>query len=334
MSSPQFLSSEPRQHPDFTDERERKCQLSIVIPAYNEAESIEKLFEEIVAVLSDLDLTYEIVFVDDGSRDGTHAVVETLHLMNQGRVKVIEFQANFGKAAALKAGFEHASGDVIVTMDADLQDVPAEIPKFIEKINEGHDLVSGWKEDRKDPFIKNKTSILFNAVTRYISKVNLHDFNCGFKAYRKEVAKGLNLYGELHRYIPVIAGAQGYRVAEIPVHHRKREFGKTKYGPIRFIHGFLDLLTVIFITRYRVRPLHLFGYLGLGFFSAGFLIAIYLTALKFIWHQPIGDRPLLLFSAMLMIMGVQIGVVGLVGEQITSLIHKTDQTSIIRRILN
>lgn len=310
-----------------------RYKLSIIIPAFNEAESLLRLYEELVGVLKALTTDYEIIFVNDGSRDNTQTVIENLYSKDKGHIRGIQFLNNFGKAAALRAGFDIATGEIIITLDADLQDDPTEIPKFIQKIEDGYDLVSGWKVNRKDSFIKNNTSRIFNVATRYFSQVKLHDFNCGFKAYRQEIVKGLNIYGELHRYIPVIAGAQGYSIAEIPVNHRQREFGKTKYGHLRFIHGFLDLATVLFITRYRVRPLHLFGYLGLGFFSLGSLIGLYLTLVKIITHQSIGDRPLLLLSVMLMIMGVQIGATGLVGEQITSLIHKTDHNYIIKKIL-
>lgn len=310
-----------------------QSKISLVIPAFNEAASLPKLYKELVLELEKLESDYEIIFVDDGSRDNTQKVLEQLFQKNKDHVKVIQFRNNFGKAAALRAGFEMATGDIIITLDADLQDDPAEIGRFIKKIDEGFDLVSGWKQNRQDSFIKNNTSKIFNFVTNLISRKKLHDFNCGFKAYRVEVAKGLNLYGELHRYIPVIAASQGYKVTETQISHRKREFGKTKYGQIRFIHGFLDLITVLFITKFRARPLHLFGYLGLGFFTLGFLIGIYLTFIKFIGHQSIGNRPLLLFSVMLMIMGVQIGVTGLVGEHITTLIHKRDPNYVIKSVL-
>ena len=310
-----------------------KMKVSVVIPVYNEADSLSKLYKELVRELSKLGPNYEIIFVDDGSRDNTQKVLEGLFQKDKEHVKAIQFRNNFGKAAALRAGFDLATGDIIITLDADLQDDPVEIPRFIEKMDEGYDLVSGWKQNRQDSFIKNNTSKIFNFVTNLISRTKLHDFNCGFKAYRAEVAKGLNLYGELHRYIPVIVASQGYKVTEIPISHRKREFGTTKYGQLRFIHGFLDLVTVLYVTRFRARPLHLFGYLGFGFFISGFLIGLYLTFIKFVGHQPIGERPLLLFSVMLMIMGVQIGATGLVGEHITTLIHKRDPNYVIKSVL-
>lgn len=307
--------------------------ISIVIPVFNEAENIKPLYDEVVSVLEAMRKDYEIIFVNDGSRDSSQQEIENLFKKDSKHIRGIQFRNNFGKAAALHAGFQLAKGEIIVTLDGDLQDDPHELSKFLAKTEEGYDLVSGWKNNRKDSFIKNNTSKVFNAATNLISKVKLHDFNCGFKVYRAEVAKGLNLYGELHRYIPVIAASQGYRVTEVSIEHRKRKFGKSKYGSLRFIHGFLDLLTVLFITRFRARPLHLFGYLGLIFLICGFLIGIYLMLIKFIGHQSIGERPLLLFSVMLMIMGVQIGVTGLVGEQLTTMIYKNEPGYVIKKIL-
>lgn len=308
-------------------------KLSLVIPVYNEAENIKPLYREIISILRPLAVDFEIIFVNDGSRDATQTEIESLFKEDPRRVRGIKFRNNFGKAAALHAGFKLAAGDFIATLDGDLQDDPRELPKFLEKINEGYDLVSGWKMHRKDSFIKNNTSKIFNFATNLISKTKLHDFNCGFKMYRANAAKGLNLYGELHRYIPVIIASQGFLVTEMPVEHRQRQFGKTKYGSIRFIHGLFDLLTVLFITRFRSRPLHLFGYLGLGFLGVGFVIGLYLAAIQFFEHQVIGNRPLLLLAIMLMIMGVQISAIGLVGEQITTVIHKNEPDYTIEKIL-
>lgn len=281
-------------------------KLSIVIPVFNEADNIGPLYNEIVEVAKKIKLEFEVIIVNDGSTDRTQRVIENIYQENKHTVKGIQLLTQSGKAAALHAGFQEATGDIIFTMDGDLQDDPHEIPRFIDKLNEGYDLVSGWKKRRKDSFIKNNTSKIFNTATNMISRVKLHDFNCGFKAYKAEVVKNLSLYGELHRYIPVLIAAKGYRVAEIPVHHRERLTGKSKYGISRFIHGFLDLVTVIFITRFHSRPLHLFGYVGISFFIIGFIIGLYLTSVKLFGHQSIGERPLLLFSVMLMIMGVQI----------------------------
>jgi len=218
--------------------------ISIVVPIFNEEENIVPLYQELNSVLKKIGDKYEIIFVNDGSRDKTQEVARSVFRKDTKHVRVIQFRHNFGKAAALRAGFQAARGEIIITLDGDLQDVPSEIPKFLKQIEKGYDLVSGWRKERKDSFAKNSASKIFNLVTNYISKVKLHDFNCGFKAYRVEVAKGLNLYGELHRYIPVIAAAEGFAVSEIAIKHRKRKFGRTKYGALRFVHGFLDLLTV------------------------------------------------------------------------------------------
>lgn len=310
-----------------------KDTYSFVIPVFNESSSLGELYEEISAAMHSISKDFEVIFVNDGSRDDSQLTIDTLFEKHPDYVRGIQLRNNFGKAAALQAGFKMAAGSIIITLDADLQDDPNEIHRFINKLHEGYDLVSGWKQNRKDSFIKNSTSFLFNTVTNYISEVQLHDYNCGFKAYRAEVIQGLDLYGELHRYIPVIAASQGFRVTEIPVHHRKRKYGESKYGPLRFIHGFLDLVTVLFITRYRSRPLHMFGYLGLIFFGIGFLLGLYLTWVKFVGHQAIGERPLLLFSVMLMIMGVQIGITGIVSEHITAAINKNDSQYVIRKVL-
>lgn len=305
--------------------------ISFVIPTLNEAGNVVPLFDEIKSVMQKIGGKYEVIFVNDGSRDNTQAELNKLKTKHGSHVSIIEFTHNFGKASALSAGFKHAKGDLICTMDADLQDVPAELPKMIAKINEGCDMVSGWKQKRKDSFIKNKTSKIFNYATNMISKAKLHDFNCGFKLYKKEAIEDLNLYGELHRYIPVLVSAHGYRVGEVKVAHRPRVHGHTKYSSSRFIHGFLDLFTVLFITRFRTRPLHLFGVAGMLSFFLGFAVGIYLTYIKLFNHQSIGERPLLLFSVMLMIMGVQLGVMGLVGEHITTLLHKNEKNYKVKK---
>lgn len=296
--------------------------ISLVIPIYNEEESIPTLYVEILNIMRKVKKDFEIIFVNDGSTDTTQRVLEHLHIKDKKHVKVIQFRRNFGKAAALDAGFREAKGEIIFTLDADLQDDPGEIPAFLTKIAEGYDLVSGWKKDRKDSFIKNNTSKIFNFFASLISRVKLHDYNCGFKAYRKELVGDLVLYGELHRFIPVLAASLGYNVTEIPVHHRARKYGATKYGPIRFINGSIDLLTVFFLTKFRVRPLHLFGYISITFFFVGFLLALVLTYEKIFLGEKIGTRPLLLLAVMLLIIGIQIGITGLVGEQITTLMNK------------
>ena len=312
----------------------KKQKISLVIPVFNEAKNINPLYQEIYRAMNEIQAEFEVIIVNDGSTDNTQEVIESLYSRDASHIRGIQLLTQSGKAAALHAGFQEATGEIIFTLDGDLQDDPQEIPRFLDKLNEGYDLVSGWKKKRKDSFIKNNTSKIFNAATNMISRVKLHDFNCGFKAYRVEVVKNLSLYGELHRYIPVLIAAKGYRVAEIPVHHRERLTGKSKYGISRFIHGFLDLVTVIFITRFHSRPLHLFGYVGISFFVIGFIIGLYLTSVKLFGHQSIGERPLLLFSVMLMIMGVQIGVTGIVGEQIAGLMYKNDKNYIVKKLVN
>jgi glycosyltransferase involved in cell wall biosynthesis len=290
--------------------------ISVVVPLLNEEHSLEALYHEIANALEPLDQGFEVVFVDDGSTDGSLSVLSRMHdeLPN---VVVIHLRRNFGKAAALQAGFLEAKGDLVITIDADLQDDPAEIPKLLAKLDEGFDLVSGWKTRRNDPFARRLFSRIFNWSTGVISGVRLHDVNCGLKAYRAEVLQGLRIYGELHRFIPVLASYQGYRVAEIPVNHRARQHGSSRYGPERYIRGFFDLLSVTFMGRYRYRPLHLFGGIGVLMGAIGFVILTYLTMLWF-WGHGIGTRPLLSLGVLLMVVGIQFVSLGLISELITS----------------
>ena len=242
----------------------KQIKLSIVTPVYNEEQNIGLFHSKVTKVLKKLRKSYEIWFIDDGSRDSTLKTIKELKKKDK-RVKFITFRRNFGKAAALSAGFEHANGDIIITMDGDLQDEPEEIPKFIAKIEEGYDLVNGWKFKRKDPLSKTIPSKFFNWLTSKMIGVKLHDFNCGFKAYRKEVVKEITLYGDLHRYIPAIAFWKGYRIAELPVKHNERLYGKSKYGSKRILTGFIDLMTVKYLISYTTKPLQLFGKVGLLF---------------------------------------------------------------------
>jgi glycosyltransferase involved in cell wall biosynthesis len=290
--------------------------ISVVVPLLNEEHSLEALYHEIANALESLDQEFEVVFVDDGSTDGSLSVLARMHdeLPN---VVVIHLRRNFGKAAALQAGFLEAKGDLVVTIDADLQDDPAEIPKLLAKLDEGFDLVSGWKTRRNDPLARRIFSRIFNWSTGVISGVRLHDVNCGLKAYRAEVLQGLRIYGELHRFIPVLASYQGYRVAEIPVNHRARQHGRSRYGPERYVRGFFDLLSVTFMGRYRYRPLHLFGGIGLLMGAIGFIILTYLTTLWF-WGHGIGTRPLLTLGVLLMVVGIQFVSLGLISELVTS----------------
>jgi glycosyltransferase involved in cell wall biosynthesis len=290
--------------------------ISIVIPLHNEERSIALLYDELQAALEPLGEEWEAVFVDDGSMDGSFAALTRLHDANEN-VRVVRLRRNFGKAAALAAGFSQARGEIVVTIDADLQDDPAEIPRLLVKLDEGFDLVSGWKTRRRDPLRRRVLSRIFNWVTGRMSGLRLHDMNCGLKAYRAEVVRGMPLYGELHRFIPVLAQYRGFRVAELPVNHRPREHGRSRYGVERYIRGFLDLLTVSFIGRYRHRPLHLFGGLGLILGLFGVAILVYLTVVKALGHA-IGERPLLTLGVLLVVVGLQFFSLGLISEMLTS----------------
>jgi dolichol-phosphate mannosyltransferase len=290
--------------------------ISIVIPLHDEERSVALLFGELEAALDPLGEEWEAVFVDDGSTDGSFAALTRLH-SEKANVRVVRLRRNFGKAAALATGFAQARGDTVVTIDADLQDDPAEIPHLLAKLDEGFDLVSGWKQRRRDPLRRRIPSRIFNWVTGRVSGLRLHDLNCGLKAYRAEVVRGLSLYGELHRFIPVLAHYRGYRVAELPVNHRPREHGRSRYGIERYVRGFLDLLTVSFIGRYRHRPLHLFGGLGLLLGVLGLAILVYMTVDKFLGHA-IGKRPLLTLGVLLVVVGLQFFSLGLISEMLTS----------------
>ena len=290
--------------------------ISVVVPLLDEERSLEALYAEIVAALEDRTDELEVIFVDDGSSDGSMSVLSRLH-DEHTNVVVVHLRRNFGKAAALQAGFLEARGHLVVTIDADLQDDPAEIPKLLAKLDEGFDLVSGWKARRNDPFLRRLFSRIFNWSTGAISGVHLRDVNCGLKAYRAEVLKGMRLYGELHRFIPVLASYRGYRVAEIPVNHRARLHGRSRYGPERYVRGFFDLLSVTFMGRYRHRPLHLFGGIGLLMGGVGFIVLLYLTV-EWFWGQAIGHRPLLTLGVLLMVVGIQFVSLGLLSELITS----------------
>jgi glycosyltransferase involved in cell wall biosynthesis len=290
--------------------------ISVVVPLYNEEHSLESLYREIAAALDAAGHEFEVVFVDDGSTDGSLAALTQLHAETTN-VVVVHLRRNFGKAAALQAGFLEARGDVVVTIDADLQDDPAEIPALLAKLDEGFDLVSGWKTRRNDPLTRRLFSRLFNWATALVSGVRLHDVNCGLKAYRAEVLQGMRLYGELHRFIPVLAAYRGFRIAEISVNHRPRPYGRSRYGPGRYLRGFFDLLSVTFMGRYRHRPLHLFGSVGLAMGFAGSLILSYLTIIK-IGGAAIGHRPLLTLGVLLVVVGIQFVSLGLLSELITS----------------
>lgn len=306
----------PRAEPSRTAPADAP-QLSVIIPAYNEEGNVEQLYEALVHALEEFSRSFEIIVVDDGSTDTTAERVDRLCEKDE-RVQVISLRRNFGKAAALAAGFAAARGEMIVTMDADLQDDPSEIPRLVGELERGWDLVSGWKYPRHDPFTKTVPSRVINWLTRLITGTKLHDLNCGFKAYRREVVTHLKLYGELHRYIPVLAAWEGYRVTEIKVRHHPRRSGRSKYGFERFVRGFLDLLTVVFLTQYETRPSHLLGGLGLLLFAIGVAMNGYLTVLWLLGYG-IGHRPLLFLAIMLVIVGVQFTCFGLVAEMVLHL---------------
>ena len=290
--------------------------LSIVVPVYDEAESLPELVRQIRSACEGAGYAFEVWLVDDGSRDGSWDVIEGLH-EDDPRFAGLRLRRNYGKSAALARGFEHARGRYVVTLDADLQDDPAEIPAMVGMLREGADLVSGWKQTRNDPLSKTVPSRFFNFVTRSLSGIPLHDFNCGLKAYRGEVVKHVRLYGELHRYIPLLAKWEGYdRIAEKPVNHRPRVHGRTKFGLERFIRGFLDLLTVAFLTRFAARPMHFFGTMGTLSFIGGFVVSLWLSIDKVVFGQPLSDRPLLLLGAILLLLGAQLFLTGLLGEMI------------------
>ena len=296
--------------------------ISVVVPVHDEDRSVELLYDELASALDPLGRPWEAVYVDDGSTDGSFAAMTRLHSASPN-VKVVRLRRNFGKATALKAGFLEARGEIVVTIDADLQDDPAEIPRLLAKLDEGFDLVSGWKAQRRDPWSRRLVSKIFNSVVGRASGLKLHDMNCGLKAYRAEVVRSLRIYGELHRFLPVLAHDRGFRVAELPVNHRPREHGRSRYGVERYMRGFLDFLTVSFMGRYRHRPLHLFGGLGLVFALIGSAVLVYLTVLK-LTGAAIGHRPLLTLGVLLVVVGFQFFSLGLLSELITS--HHEERT--------
>jgi glycosyltransferase involved in cell wall biosynthesis len=302
---------------------EERHVISLVIPVYNEKDSLAPLYQEIAETERRHGLGVEVIFVDDGSKDGSWDVIADL-AREHANVHGIRFRRNFGKAAALSAGFHAARGDTVLTLDADLQDDPAEIPRFLEALEAGRDVVSGWKRKRLDPWHKVWPSRVFNGMVSWLTGVKLHDHNCGMKCYRAEVFREIRLYGELHRFIPVLAAARGFRVGEIEINHRPRRFGRSKYGVRRFLKGFLDLLTVKFLTGFGQRPQHLLGSIGLLSFFAGLIGMLYLavTWVVRLWSpdafEPLHDRPLLLYSIAALLLGAQMMSIGLIAELITA----------------
>ena len=313
-----------------------ELDVSIVIPLYNEQDNIPTLYEQLTAVLSALGRSYEILIVDDGSKDKSYDLLKELHEKDP-HIHVIRFRRNFGQTAAFSAGFEYARGEVIITMDADLQNDPADIPRMLAKMDEGYDVVSGWRVDRKDPYLSRRLpSMIANRLISETTSVHLHDYGCSLKAYRADVVKNINLYGELHRFIPAIASWQGTCIAELPVNHRARKFGKSKYGISRTVRVFLDMLTVRFLLSYSTRPLHVFGTLGLVTAGLGLLFAVYLAFVKVVLDQSIGNRPLLMLAVLLIVIGVQMITMGLLGEMMARTYHETQgkRIFVIRDILD
>jgi glycosyltransferase involved in cell wall biosynthesis len=289
--------------------------ISVVVPLYNEEATLEELFYLIRDVCVEEGLSFEVWFVDDGSTDGSWDVIQRLH-EEDPRAAGVRFLRNYGKSAALAVGFERVRAPVVVTIDADLQDDPREIPGLVGQLEEGYDLVSGWKKNRKDPLQKTISSRFFNFFTRMVSGIPLHDFNCGLKVYRREVVQNVQIYGELHRYIPLLAKWEGYdRISERPVKHHPRRHGDTKFGLERYLRGFLDLISVSFLVRFAARPMHFFGTFGGLFFVVGVVISAYLTVMKFM-GRPLQDRPLLFLGMLLIMVGVQLFSTGLLGEMI------------------
>ncbi len=288
--------------------------ISVVVPLLNEEQSLKELFDKIVDAVQNY--SFEIIFVDDGSTDGSWDVISSLSEQNEN-VKGIRFRRNYGKSDALQAGFEVVSGRYVVTIDADLQDDPNEIPELISMLQQNLDLVSGWKKKRHDPISKTVPSRFFNAVTRFTTGIRLHDFNCGLKAYKREVTDSIYLYGEVHRYVPLLAKWQGFdKIGEKEVKHHPRKYGKTKFGISRFLNGFLDLLTLLFVSRYMQRPMHFFGSIGILFLLLGGGISAHLAYLKIFLGEPLDNRPLLFLGILLILVGVQFFSIGFLGELI------------------
>jgi len=327
MAESRVLGQEYRADPQST------LDLSVVVPVLDEEESIGPLHSSLKEALDSLGKEYEIVFVDDGSEDGSFQMLKSLYEGDREHIRVIQFRRNFGKTAALTAGFRQARGDVVITMDADLQDNPAEIPDLLERLDDDYDLVVAWRHDRQDPLSKRLPSKIANTAVSLLTGVKVHDLNCGFKAYRREVVRDLKLYGDLHRFIPVLAHWRGYRVTEQKVVHRSRLYGQSKYGVERLGRSFLDFGMVLFLTYYLKRPMHLFGTLGALIFFFGFAIGLYLTGL-WLLGEGIGWRPLLFLGILAMVVGVQMVSIGLLGEMIRNFAYDPEEEYSIRRLLS
>ena len=309
--------------------------ISVVIPVYNEEESLGPLVDWIVREMSNNNLSYELVFIDDGSTDSSWQVLKDLKRDSDAPIRATKFRRNYGKSAALSQGFRMTKGDVVITMDADLQDSPQEIVPLYKMITEeGFDLVSGWKKKRHDPITKTLPSKLFNAVARFVSKIPLHDFNCGLKAYKSVVVKDLNVYGDMHRWMPVLAKWQGYtKIGEKIVPHQARKYGVSKFGARRLVSGFLDLLSIFFVGKFNKRPMHFFGTLGIVSISSGLIILIYLTIMKLVYNvSGIQDRPLFFFGILIFIIGTQLFLTGFISELIIASRGKSDNYNISEQL--
>lgn len=310
-------------------------KLSVVIPIYNEEENIQLLYDELKGVLRRIDRSYEIVFIDDGSSDRSLELLESIQ-QQDNHVVVVSFRRNFGQTAAMAAGFDYATGEVIVTMDGDLQNDPDDIPGLLAKMDEGYDLVSGWRFNRQDAFINRKLpSMIANKIISKVTGVHLHDYGCTLKIFHKEITKGIRLYGEMHRFIPAIASGMGSRIAEVKVNHRPRRFGTSKYGISRTIRVILDLLTVKFLLSYATRPIQVFGLLGIISGGLGFIIALVLTIERQFFGMPLANRPILLLAVLLIFMGMQFISMGLLGELQARTYHEAQGKPIytVRKIL-
>jgi glycosyltransferase involved in cell wall biosynthesis len=314
--------------PTFETQMRQDLDISVVIPLYNEEESIPQLYAGLTSALDGYGRPYEVIIVDDGSRDRSFELLRDL-VAQDPRFSVIRLRRNFGQTAAFAAGFAHARGEVVITMDADLQNDPRDVPLLMAKVDEGYDIVSGWRKDRQDRFWDRRLpSMIANALISNVTDVRLHDYGCSLKAYRRDVLKHVRLYGELHRFIPALASQVGGTVTEVPVNHHARKFGRSKYGISRTVRVALDLITVWFLGSYATRPIHVFGTMGLLSAAAGFLIGFYLTFLKIFFNQDIGTRPLLLLGVLLVVIGVQLITMGLLGEMVIRTYHESQDKPI------
>jgi glycosyltransferase involved in cell wall biosynthesis len=308
--------------------KENKIDLSIVIPIYNEKQSIDSLYKDLKSVLPKLGKSYEVILIDDGSIDGTYDELLKAHQKNKA-YKIIKFRRNFGQTAAMKAGFDYSKGEVVITLDADLQNDPADIPEMLDKLNDGYDIVSGWRKRRKDnTLIRNFPSAVANRIISTLTGVYLHDYGCTLKAYRKEVIKNLELYGEMHRYIPALASWMGVKIAEIPVRHHSRKFGKAKYGISKTIRVILDIMVVKFLLSYSQKPIQVFGLIGLITGAIGFIVTAYLTIMRIFFNQGLANRPLFTLSIFMILIGIQLITMGLLAELIMRTYHESQNKSI------